>query len=252
MVALFDLRARRELIGGAAAKADSSTKAIGPLGQKAQFSGGQTQAYAHRAAYATTGAMSLVIVADIDSFNNYTAVIAKQKTTSTYCPYEFRFGATTDAPSLIRADNAGVGEGYNEPGSLGLTAPVRGLCLIVTADSGLRRPNTKWFTNGKKTTFAASGSTYCADDGVSDLIIGSRSDYFTGFNGGQYYIALFNRELTDPEALEINSKRFSVYEERRVYFPVSSAAPSLPTLSTATYVPGSITSTGFRPRVTAS
>lgn len=45
---------------------------------------------------------------------------------------------------------------------------------------------------------------------------------------------------------------WQLFEPRRVWVPQVSAAPSLPTLSLPTYVPGSITSSGFRPRVTAS
>ena len=41
-------------------------------------------------------------------------------------------------------------------------------------------------------------------------------------------------------------------EPQRIFVPMSSGAPSVPTLSAATYMPGSITSSGFRPRVTAS
>jgi len=43
----------------------------------------------------------------------------------------------------------------------------------------------------------------------------------------------------------------SVFAPRKLVFPVNAGA-TLPTLSAATYVPGSITSSGFRPRVTAS
>lgn len=43
-----------------------------------------------------------------------------------------------------------------------------------------------------------------------------------------------------------------IYPRRRTVIPYAAAGSSVPTLSAATYVPGSITTTGFRPRVTAS
>lgn len=50
---------------------------------------------------------------------------------------------------------------------------------------------------------------------------------------------------TRPEALFAE-----VFAPRRIFVPMGGA--SLPTLSAATYMPGSLTSSGFRPRVTAS
>lgn len=43
----------------------------------------------------------------------------------------------------------------------------------------------------------------------------------------------------------------ALYEPRRIFVP-QAAASGLPTLSAATYVPGSLSSSGFRPRVTAT
>jgi hypothetical protein len=54
----------------------------------------------------------------------------------------------------------------------------------------------------------------------------------------------------DAWAREWSKNPFIVYGSRRIVIPTSST--TLPALSAATYVPGSITSSGFRPRVTAS
>ena len=41
------------------------------------------------------------------------------------------------------------------------------------------------------------------------------------------------------------------FAPQQIYIPTAAAASSLPTLSASTYVPGSVTATGWRPRVTA-
>ena len=67
------------------------------------------------------------------------------------------------------------------------------------------------------------------------------------------YIALLDR-TSSPEELRAYSDDpwGTLFAPRRIRIPVASAGGSLPTLSAATYMPGSLTSSGFRPRVTAS
>ena len=45
---------------------------------------------------------------------------------------------------------------------------------------------------------------------------------------------------------------WSMLKPRRIYIPTPAAAAAVPTLSASTYVPGSMTSTGWRPQITAS
>jgi len=67
-----------------------------------------------------------------------------------------------------------------------------------------------------------------------------------------FIVAAWNRQLSDSEARAWTRNPWQVFAPRQIVIPTITAAPSLPTLSAATYVPGSITATGFRPRVTAS
>jgi hypothetical protein len=66
--------------------------------------------------------------------------------------------------------------------------------------------------------------------------------------GGMYSGAFSDEEL---QALSQGPEHIYSMFQRRTYFP-EAAASALPTLSAATFAPGSLTSSGFRPRVTAS
>lgn len=59
-----------------------------------------------------------------------------------------------------------------------------------------------------------------------------------------------NVDIGDELAYSLSLDPMSMVRKRRVMFPT--AAPGVPTLSLPTYKPGSLTSVGFQPRVTAS
>ncbi len=67
-----------------------------------------------------------------------------------------------------------------------------------------------------------------------------------------YLYAHLTQRLTAGEVAALSANPWQLFApaERRIWVP--SAGGSLPTLSAATYMPGSLTSSGFRPRVTAS
>lgn len=64
--------------------------------------------------------------------------------------------------------------------------------------------------------------------------------------------AYWHRDVGAAAMGALTSDPWSLFAPRRLWLPASAAGGSLPTLSAATYMPGSLTSVGFRPRVTAS
>lgn len=58
-------------------------------------------------------------------------------------------------------------------------------------------------------------------------------------------------EADIPRRTEISRNPWRLFAPRRIWVP-QAPLPSLPTLSLPTYTPGSLTATGFRPRVTAT
>jgi hypothetical protein len=79
-------------------------------------------------------------------------------------------------------------------------------------------------------------------------------DLYLGTAGNHRYacIAAWGQQLPISLAQQLSSNPWQLFEPRRIYIPYAAAAGGLPTLSAATYVPGSLTSTGFRPRATAT
>ena len=73
-----------------------------------------------------------------------------------------------------------------------------------------------------------------------------------GATGYVYMVALWNRVLAQSELRDIYVNPWRLYSGPKISFPISSVATSLPTLSASTYVAGSLTSTGWRPQITAS
>lgn len=80
----------------------------------------------------------------------------------------------------------------------------------------------------------------------SDLLTPGRD--YTGLASN---VILASRPWTAVERKSISTNPWQLTQPYSLTTPISAVAP-LPVLSAATYVPGSITSTGFRPRVTAT
>lgn len=70
-------------------------------------------------------------------------------------------------------------------------------------------------------------------------------------NGAISTALVWGRALSDNEIAEVSRDPWQLFAPRRILMPTV-AASTLPTLSAATFVPGSLTSSGFRPRVTAT
>lgn len=71
------------------------------------------------------------------------------------------------------------------------------------------------------------------------------------FTGGIALVALFRSALSPHGIKALSDNPWQLFQPRRIFVP-QAGITGLPTLSLATYVPGSLTSSGFRPRVTAT
>jgi hypothetical protein len=99
---------------------------------------------------------------------------------------------------------------------------------------------------------ASPGSrTWRTDAGV---MFGAKLKTFTeeAVAHQQFLCVRWPTALLQADASKVTANPWQLFVPRRILAPFSSAASGLPTLSLATYAPGSITTTGFRPRVTAS
>lgn len=136
------------------------------------------------------------------------------------------------------------------------------LCAVFrsntsSAGSGLSSL-TSFFANGRKLT-----STIAFEAGTSSAITSTSHSIFVGRQstsiGTSYAVNaivhgyfIFNRALSDNECAEISANPWQLFAPRTQRIWPPAATSGLPTLSAATYVPGSLTASGFRPRVTAT
>jgi hypothetical protein len=89
--------------------------------------------------------------------------------------------------------------------------------------------------------------------GTASLKIGAARDSTTLAWGGTYvFFAAWRRTLSAQEMASVSRNPWQLFQPRRVYIPTATAGATVPTLSASTYVTGSLTSTGWRPQVTAS
>ena len=130
-------------------------------------------------------------------------------------------------------------------GRLDAFAPSLGtVYAIVLTHNGTE---SELWVNGRR----FSSSSLTAPSMSGQMLVGGRdSSGDWPFTGHIALAATFSVALPSGLARSLSLNPWAMFE-RRVWLPTVAAA-AVPTLSAATYVPGSITSAGFRPRVTAT
>ena len=108
----------------------------------------------------------------------------------------------------------------------------------------------------------ASYTTYAIDTSVAAPTLVNRAEVALGCSRRSAsdnaavaeftHFAAIQGELTQDELQALADNPGLLFEPLRIWVPASAGAPSLPTLSALTTKPGTLTSTGFTPRVTAS
>lgn len=232
LVALFDTRAGIELLHNNPASNLTSTLSPAVAGMAADFSGTANQQYAHRPAYATTGALTLVIMCEVDALSGYGALIAKQATTTTYCPYELRIGdGSTDSKiSFLRA-NTNYHIWSHSTDIVSAAANTRQTLIFRTNGQARLEDAPTVIVNGVKTTLDTefnSGVTGAVTDNGASVWIGRRSDGATQLDGRIYYVALFNRAISDFEAFMLTANPWQLYAKRQRQVFRASAATTVP------------------------
>jgi hypothetical protein len=174
--------------------------------------------------------------------------------------YSVRDGTTTHVSFFINDDNATV---YQQLAfQIGTTTLTAASYTIVENQDDVVAVS--WGANGMRIFSRSSGglvasnatTTLPSTNTVQPFLL-NRSTGARG-NPGLIYSAFgYQRQLADAEIVSAISGSGAPYAEllasRRIYIPYAAAAGNWPNiLSAPTYVPGSLTSTGFRPRVTAT
>jgi hypothetical protein len=231
LVALFDTRLGVELIHNNRASNLTTSVSSGVGGIAADFSGTANQQYAHREAYSTTGAMTLVFLLDVNALSNFGALIAKQGTTTSNCPYEIRLGAVSPTAGDLQCLRASA-SAYSfstVSGSNIIFAGDKFVRLIVRFTDADEVPIGHAFVNGTKYAFGGVPvGRVPTDNTLATVWIGRRYDGATQLDGRIYYVALFNRAISDAEVLALTVNPWQVYDKRQRQVFRASAATTVP------------------------
>jgi hypothetical protein len=110
------------------------------------------------------------------------------------------------------------------------------------------------YLDGKPISLSSYGTVANLDGafGSSTLYLLSRAGTSLYGLGKIFNVVIRNNHvITAAEALAEAITPWAIYAPRHLYIP-DAVASTIPTISASTYVPGSLTSTGWRPQVTAT
>jgi hypothetical protein len=154
----------------------------------------------------------------------------------------FQFGVNTDG--TIRATSRSGS--YVAASSVQAVVPGRRFVAAAVYSSTTSRSAFLDYLWGSPNNSISSPTPNAFRLGV--LARSALADYL---NGGIALAAAWNRALSQEELIAWADEPWQLFEPRRIWVPVSAAA-ALPTLSLSTFKPGTLTSSGWTPRITAS
>jgi hypothetical protein len=228
MVALFDCRQGRELILDVPATTDTLSRVASTQGVAPDFSG-VAQVYPHRPQYGVTGPLSILVYCDVDALTNSGDLIGKGSGTfTTATPYGLKIGvsATDSRISLLRGGNPGIGSNnwyMTASAANTFSAPINAIPILVVDPTGLLQGTRINWANGTKSSATQVAGVARAEpvtDGGGPIYIGKRDTVY--LDGRIYFIAVFNRALSDDEAQSLSSNPWQVYEPQRTIVPAVS------------------------------
>ena len=174
----------------------------------------------------------------------------------------FRVSNSSDVPCISAQRNGtsndlivfrGSGNGPIFSGVVGSIADgAQHLVVISSAGTDPASEAHLWVDGLKYTATHPGGNGSTPTSGVSLRLFSYKlGDPAFGSDGEWYQHHVWNRMLGDAEVAALTENPQRLYSQRRIWVP-QAAITGLPTLSLPTYTPGSLTATGFRPRVTAT
>ena len=221
-----------DLITGNRASSDTAAFAGSRYGTARDFSGTANVQFAHHPNYAIIGPLTIIAFIERDAATDYCEIISKNSTITTHVPYSWRLGDSTTGSdtSFLRA-NAFYDIYYGNGASLHLTGEKEVIGLKI-ADASIDTIPRVMHGRGQFTTLtlkASFGSGDCTDDGASSVYIGRRSDGVAQLDGRIYWIALWQRELTDREMFSFYLNPWQLFEPDplTVFWPKAAAAAGI-------------------------
>lgn len=152
-----------------------------------------------------------------------------------------------NAPAMYSASG---GPGVQAVGSASLLTTSPGPAVWVAGRVASATVREVWL-NGRVVA-GNNGSVVTTDSNVAAIGAYWNNDTPSLYwNGAIFLAAAWARVLSDDEMIALYENPWQLFAPRRIWVPQAAIA-GLPTLSLPTYTPGSLTATGFRPRVTAT
>lgn len=235
LAGLFDGQTRTELASMARFSSDSSTGVLGPAGRARRYTGASSQSsqWAHQSRFAVLGPITIMAYLDVVSKTNYGGIISKQATASTAVPFEFRLGtnATDGDLNFTRANGTNYSQWKSTVGAGFVGTGNRQIVGARSTRASIDNPPS-FFANG---VFASSSQVNVVtdanpptDNGSSAVTIGSRNAGTTFLDGRVYWVAVWNRALSDDEMRQIWRNPWILFEsvQREISQPPDAPAPT--------------------------
>jgi hypothetical protein len=193
--------------------------------------------------------------------NRQFTLVARVLVNSTYATYK-QIWCVRDGSTLRATFFVGFDSGAFDPARLAFNAGSAGNDLLgekgtikfgqfatyavelYTGGSG------QMYVDGEAITTTSSAMQLIPSSTIQPSL-GNRQGGGRGLDGDIEYVFAFDGSIGPEMHRQIHAAPYSIFAHR-VYVPVTEGGSGLPTLSDPTFVPGSLTSTGFRPRVTAT
>ena len=127
------------------------------------------------------------------------------------------------------------------------TVPLRPAFLAMTYDG----TSLRCYVDGVDVG-GSSGHGAISQDGPSNGVTLFDYVYRSTSIGILYLAGVCSKAFSAQEIAQLSANPWQLFAPRQIWIPATAAASFNPTLSLPTYVPGSLTSSAFRPRVTAT
>lgn len=156
-------------------------------------------------------------------------------------------GLTVSKPQFYVANDAG-GLGNSGASSIAITT-TKFHVVVGSYSTG----SCKVYVDGALGASGAGGSIALNAACTQSLIVGNNSFLDGDLTGSVAMFAVWNRQLSDAEVALVSSSPWQLFAPlpRRIWAP-GAAAAGLPTLTASTFKPGTLTSSGWTARITAS
>jgi len=214
----------------------------------------------HDTRLAVTGPLTLVCTFSIEAIPSNRVIASCSSDSPDWYDSPFLFGVTSSGKIYLgRAGGIATERAWME--STYSSIQTKTIYTVVAASNSFTvsqhadASNVAFFVNGIKysssVNYAEAGTGAITATSAETRIGGSKSNPTAEpSESNVFFLGVISGMVSDNLARRLSRGIGAAYKTRRVVIPA--AASSLPTLSSATWVPGSLTSSGFRPRVTAT